>query len=412
MQWFVEAGDSVEQFDKLCEVQSDKATVEITSPFVGRITSLEYATGDVAKVGKPLLYWTVPGGAAAVETPALAAAATSAVGITAASRATAAASNGGGSGDSGRRVLATPATRAIAKEHGIDLSLVTGTGRDDRVTKEDVLAHLSGEVPAATASISTTTAPAAPAARALVPPPRAVGASAMGDITEPIKGIRKAMMAQMNLANAVPCFLLCDEVRMDNLIACRMQLKPLAEKYGVSKFTLMPLIIKATSMALAEHPLLNSSVSEDGTTLIKKGTHNIGLAMDTPNGLLVPNVKDVRSKSLLEIAADLQRLQTDASAGKLSVADLKGGTFSISNIGNLGGTYTGPVINLPEVAIGGLGKTRPTPKYDADGNLGKASIMNVSWSADHRVIDGATMARFSNTWIGYLENPSNMLLHL
>jgi len=220
------------------------------------------------------------------------------------------------------------------------------------------------------------------------------------------------MMTQMNAANAVPCFLMCDEVRMDNLMACRMQLKPLAEKYGVAKFTLMPLIIKATSLALAEHPLLNSSVSEDGSTLIKKGQHNIGLAMDTPNGLLVPNVKDVRSKSLLEIAADLQRLQAAASAGKLGVADLKGGTFSISNIGNLGATYTGPVINLPEVAIGGLGKTRPTPKYDADGNLVKASIMNVSWSADHRVIDGASMARFSNTWIGYLENPSTMLLHL
>ena len=155
-----------------------------------------------------------------------------------------------------------------------------------------------------------------------------------------------------------------------------------------------------------------SSVSEDGTTLIKKGAHNIGLAMDTPNGLLVPNVKDCASKSVLEIASELMRLQADAAAGKLGMADLKGGTFSISNIGNLGATYTGPVINLPEVAIGGLGKTRPVPKYDENGNLVKVSIMNVSWSADHRVIDGATMARFSNSWISYLENPQLMLLHL
>ena len=199
---------------------------------------------------------------------------------------------------------------------------------------------------------------------------------------------------------------------MDELIATRAVLKPLAEKYGVSKFTLMPLMIKAMSCALSEFPLLNSSVSEDGTTLIKKGAHNIGLAMDTPNGLLVPNVKDVQSKSLLEIAMDLERLQADASRGKLGMADLKGGTFSISNIGNLGGTYTGPVINLPEVAIVGLGKARPTPRYDSSGNLVKQSIMQVSWSADHRVIDGATMARFSNAWIGYLQNPSAMLLHL
>ena len=134
--------------------------------------------------------------------------------------------------------------------------------------------------------------------------------------------------------------------------------------------------------------------------------------MDTPTGLLVPNVKNVQSKSLLEIASELGRLQADASTGKLGVADLKDGTFSISNIGNLGGTYTGPVINLPEVAIVGLGKTRPSPRYDEKGNLVKVSIMQVSWTADHRVIDGATMARFSNAWIGYLEKPTTMLLHL
>ena len=118
--------------------------------------------------------------------------------------------------------------------------------------------------------------------------------------------------------------------------------------------------------------------AEDGSTLIKKGSHNIGLAMDTPSGLLVPNVKDVRAKSLLEIAAELQRLQADASAGKLGMKDLKDGTFSLSNIGNLGGTYTGPVINLPEVAIAGLGKARPSPRYDDDGNLVKQTIMQVS----------------------------------
>ena len=153
-------------------------------------------------------------------------------------------------------------------------------------------------------------------------------------------------------------------------------------------------------------------MSDDEKTLTLKGSHNIGIAMDTPNGLLVPNVKDVQSKSILEVASELQRLQKDASAGKLGMADLKGGTFSLSNIGNLGGTYTGPVINLPEVAIAGLGKARPSPRYDANGELVKQTIMQVSWSADHRVIDGATMARFSNAWIGYLENPSTMLLHL
>lgn len=199
---------------------------------------------------------------------------------------------------------------------------------------------------------------------------------------------------------------------MDNLMSARAILKPLAEKFGAAKFTLMPFKIKAASLALSEFPILNSSVAADGTSYTVKGSHNIGLAMDTPTGLLVPNVKDVQNKSLLEIAHELARLQKDAAAGKLGMADLKGGTFSLSNIGNLGGTYTGPVINLPEVAIAGLGKARPSPRYDEAGNLVKTTVMQVSWSADHRIIDGATMARFSNAWIGYLENPVTMLLHL
>jgi len=197
---------------------------------------------------------------------------------------------------------------------------------------------------------------------------------------------------------------------MDAIMEARTEMKGYAAQLGVPKFTLMPLLMKATSFALAEFPLLNSSVSQDGTQVVFKAAHNIGIAMDTPTGLLVPNVKDVQRKTLLEIASELARLQADASAGKLSMADLKGGTFSLSNIGNLGGTYTGPVINLPEVAIAGLGKTRPSPRYDDNGNLVRRHVMQVSWSADHRIIDGATMARFSNAWISYLESPAKMLL--
>lgn len=228
----------------------------------------------------------------------------------------------------------------------------------------------------------------------------------------PIRGIRRAMFAQMTAANAIPHFGYCDEVVMDELAIVREQLKPLAAESGIKKFTLMPLIVKATSLALARYPELNASVSADGTELIVKGQHNIGVAMDTPSGLLVPNIKDVRNKTLLEIAHDLSRLQQDASAGKLAVSDLKGGTFTLSNIGNLGGTYTGPVINLPEIAIAGLGRARPTPRYDGDGNLVRKSVMQVSWSADHRVVDGAMMARFSNTWISLLERPATWLLYL
>ena len=431
MQWFVKAGDTVEQFDKLCEVQSDKATVEITSPFVGSIASLAYAAGEIAKTGTPLLHY-VPEGAAKAPTAVAAVAAPAAAApasATAAARPAAAATAGGKT-----KVLAAPAARGIAKQHGVDLAMVTGTGRNGHVTKEDVLIYVArgAALPPRVVAAATSATPAppaatqpaaipatAPAARSaaksasppLEPPPRAMS-GVVADRVEPIRGIRKAMFKQMTAALAVPTFSYCDEVQMDALMTARLELKELAAKYGVSKFTLMPMLIKATSLALAEFPLLNSSISADGTELVFKGSHNIGLAMDTPTGLLVPNVKNVQSKSLLEIASELERLQTDASTGKLGMADLKDGTFSISNIGNLGGTYTGPVINLPEVAIVGLGKTRPSPRYDEKGSLVKVSIMQVSWTADHRVIDGATMARFSNAWIGYLEKPTTMLLHL
>ena len=417
MQWFVKPGDTVEQFDKLCEVQSDKATVEITSPFVGTIVSLEYAVGDTAATGTALLQWAPAGGDAAPEAPAPEAA-TPAAPAAAAAPASAAAAPAAPAAATSRngKVLATPATRALAKEHGIDLSVIPGTGRDGRVTKEDIMGYLAGGRPAvpaaaAPAAASAPTAAAAPAKPATTaPPPRAASGGPPADTTEPIKGIRKAMMTQMNLANQVPCFLLCDEVRMDNLMATRMALKPIAERYGVPKFTLMPLILKATSLALAEHPLLNSSSPRTARAHQGRAQHRAGDGH--AQRAARPQRQGLR---LQERPRDRERADApaaDAAAGKLGMADLKGGTFSISNIGNLGATYTGPVINLPEVAIGGLGKTRPVPKYDENGNLVKVSIMNVSWSADHRVIDGATMARFSNSWISYLENPQLMLLHL
>ncbi|KAL1507986.1 hypothetical protein AB1Y20_007588 [Prymnesium parvum] len=394
LQWFVKPGARVEQFDRLCEVQSDKATVEISSPFEGVINSVAYEVGAVAKVGTPLLHWSGAAAPAAAPAPTPAAVAAAPAPTPPASPAR----HG--------KVLASPATRFLAKQKGIDLTQITGTAKGGRISKADLLAFIASPSPA-----SKPTPAAAPAAAAAAPPPppRATPAQAE-DVVEPIRGIRRAMFKTMTAANAVPHFSYCDEVMMDAIMAARGEMKEFAASLGVPKFTLMPLLMKATSLALADFPLLNSSVSDDGTHIIIKAAHNIGVAMDTPSGLLVPNVKDVRNKTLLEIAVELARLQADASAGKLKMEDLKGGTFSLSNIGNLGGTYTGPVINLPEVAIAGLGKTRPSPRYDASGNLVRRHVMQVSWSADHRIIDGATMARFSNAWIGYLESPAKMLL--
>jgi 2-oxoisovalerate dehydrogenase E2 component (dihydrolipoyl transacylase) len=276
LQWFVGPGDTVEQFDRVCEVQSDKATVEISSPYVGRIESIAYAVGSIAKVGTPLLHIVLEGTATE---PAAGSSAPAAGGALAAAAA-AAAAPGLATAAGGRlppgKALATPATRAMAKQHGIDLSTLVGTGREGRVTKEDVLAVLSGPAPASPPAVTApsavtapprtpapataTTAPA-PAAAMPAPPSPPRRNAATSDYEVAIKGIRKAMFAQMTAALAVPHFGYCDEVRMDELMAVRQQLKVAAAEAGLPKFTLMPLIVRATSLALAQHPELSASIS-------------------------------------------------------------------------------------------------------------------------------------------------------
>lgn len=196
---------------------------------------------------------------------------------------------------------------------------------------------------------------------------------------------------------------------MDSLMSLRSQLKPLAEARGV-KLSYMPFIIKAASLALKQFPELNAGVSADGTEWTVKGSHNIGVAIDSPRGLIVPNIKGCQERSLFDIAHELNRLIALAQAGKLGNEDLSGGTFTFSNIGAIGGTYASPVLNLPSVAIAALGKTQRLPRFVGDSDaIEAAHIMNVSWAADHRVVDGATMARFSNAWRGYLQEPITMV---
>merc|ERR1711871_470910 len=173
----------------------------------------------------------------------------------------------------------------------------------------------------------------------------------------------------------------------------RKVLKPVFEEKNI-RLSYMPMMLKAASLALLEFPVLNAAISEDEGSVIYKGAHNISVAMDTPRGLLVPNVKNCESRSIMEIAYEMNRLQALGAANKLGAEELGGGTFALSNIGVIGGTYADPVIMPPQVAIGAVGKLQTLPRFDSDGNVVPRTIMNISWSADHRVIDGATMARF------------------
>ncbi|XP_054714543.1 lipoamide acyltransferase component of branched-chain alpha-keto acid dehydrogenase complex, mitochondrial-like [Uloborus diversus] len=231
------------------------------------------------------------------------------------------------------------------------------------------------------------------------------------DRSEVIKGYKKAMVKTMTNSLSVPYFSYCDEIDVTDLVLMRARLKQIAEGKGV-KFSYMPFFIKALSLSLLEYPILNSSVDQKCENIVYKASHNIGIAMDTEQGLIVPNIKNVQNLSILQVASELNRLHLAAIKGSIRQNDVTGGTFSISNIGAIGGTYAKPVILLPEVAIGAVGKIQALPRFDENDRVVKRHIMQVSWSADHRVIDGATMCRFSNLWKSYLESPVTMLMHL
>ncbi|XP_022620623.1 lipoamide acyltransferase component of branched-chain alpha-keto acid dehydrogenase complex, mitochondrial [Seriola dumerili] len=410
-EWYVKEGDKVSQFDSICEVQSDKASVTITSRYDGVIRKLYYDVDATALVGKPLVDIETESGSEViqeedvVETPAMAREEHTHQEI------------------KGHKTQATPSVRRLAMENNIKLSEVVGTGKDGRILKEDILNFLAKQTgailpPTPFQEIQTPGPGPAAAARpastpaAVTPPPSTPRPVFTGkDVTEPLKGFHRAMVKTMTAALMIPHFGYCDDVDLSRLVGLRSELRSVAEGRGV-KLSYMPFFIKAASLSLLHFPILNASVDEGCQNITYKASHNIGLAMDTSQGLLVPNVKNVQLLSVFEIAQELNRLQTLGSAGQLGTSDLTGGTFTLSNIGSIGGTYAKPVILPPEVAIGALGKIQVLPRFSTGGQVVPAHIMKVSWSADHRIIDGATMCRFSNLWREYLENPASMVLDL
>uniref|UniRef100_A0A2M4A5W8 Dihydrolipoamide acetyltransferase component of pyruvate dehydrogenase complex n=2 Tax=Anopheles triannulatus TaxID=58253 RepID=A0A2M4A5W8_9DIPT len=414
-EWYVKVGDVVEQFDNLCEVQSDKASVTITSRYDGKIAKLHHDVDSIALVGKPLLDFEVKdddddgddSGSSSSSSSSSDDESDSPKDVKSAATLPGQLATG--------KVLATPAVRRIAMEHKVDLGKVRASGRNGRVLKGDVLEYLQ-LIPQGTVkphpTVQTPLRPAAAAAASATPGSKT--SPAFVDLKDahtvvPLKGIAKAMVKSMTEALKIPHFAYCDEIDVTRLVSVRDQLKEEAARRGV-KLTYMPFFLKAASAALREFPILNSSYDESTESVIYKAYHNISVAMQTPNGLVVPNVKNVDQKSIMQIAADMNALQDRGTRGALTPDDFANGTFALSNIGIIGGTYTHPVVISPQVAIGGLGKTRVLPRFDAAGNVVAAHIMVVSWTADHRIIDGVTMASFSNLWKQYLENPNMLLL--
>ncbi|KOS16638.1 Lipoamide acyltransferase component of branched-chain alpha-keto acid dehydrogenase complex [Escovopsis weberi] len=430
IQWFVEPGARVEEFSPLCEVQSDKASVEITSRFAGVVKKIYYEAGEMAKVGKPFVDIDTETGSAEEQPPPKPA-------DEAEPRPTPGATPQGQNGANGAAApegtlprqkgkaaaLATPAVRHLSKELNVDILDVDGTGKDGRVLKEDIYkfvqARDSGSGAAATAA---TTAP--PAQQGTMPPAPRAEPAGQTETRVALTNTQHQMFKTMTRSLSIPHFQYADEVDFSDLVGLRARLNKIlaggapAQPGQPAKLSYLPFIIKAVSMALHQFPILNARVDIDPAapggkpSLIMRSQHNVGVAMDAPQGLVVPVIKDVGSLNILSIAAELARLQALAAQGRLAPQDMSGGTVTVSNIGNIGGTYLSPVIVEREVAILGIGRMRTVPAFGEGDRVVKKHVCNFSWSADHRVVDGATMARAAEVVRRVVEEPDVMVMHL
>lgn len=391
VEWLVAEGDMIEEDQPIADVMTDKALVQIPAMHNGKVVKLYYAKGEIAKVHSPLFAVEIAATgqtAAVVEAPKAAP-----VAQAAAPKAPVAPANTATTKVVNEKAVASPAVRRVARELNVNIHQVPGSGKKGRVYKEDVLAFNEAPAVSATAAV-------------------VANAVSGGTRVEPIRGVKAAMAkAMVNSVSTIPHFTYCEEIDMTNLIKLRGELKEVYAKQDI-KLTMMPFFMKAMSLALKQFPLVNTQVNDDCTELTYFDDHNIGMAVDSKVGLLVPNVKQVQTKSILDLAGDITRLTNDARSGRVATDDLKGGTITISNIGAIGGTVATPIINKPESAIVALGKLQKLPRFNDKGEVEARSIMQVSWSGDHRIIDGGTIARFCNLWKSFLEEPSNMLVHM
>lgn len=415
VKWLVKSGDTVKADQPIAEVLTDKATVEVPSPVAGTVKDLKFKAGDVVKVGSTMI--TLSGaGSAKPSAPEKTAPAGAQREVPASAHAHfAAASTGNGAGASvasgifppvaDSKVLATPATRRLAREMNIDINSLSGSGLAGRVTREDVMSAKGG----ASAPAASTKAPSTPGMS--IPRPSYQGPAGADEERVPLIGIRKKIAENMQKSkHIIPHFTIMDEAKVDEMVTLRESLKEFAEKQG-TKITYLPIIMKAMIATIREFPMFNASIDDAAGELVYKKYFNLGFAADTPNGLVVPVIKNADQKNILEISKEILDLSKRARDGKLKPDEMKGATITITNIGSIGGTYATPVINHPEVAILGMYKIDEKPVIK-NGQLAAIKVMNFTVTADHRLIDGAVAARFLKAFIERIENPGKLLVEL
>ncbi|HLE08455.1 MAG TPA: dihydrolipoamide acetyltransferase family protein [Thermodesulfobacteriota bacterium] len=366
VKWRVKEGDAIEEHQVIVEVETDKAIVEVPSPKKGKVVRKNKAEGDVVSVGETLV--TLELEEKEVPEKEKRPPSVSVVGTV----------------PEAEEVLATPLVRNLAKRLGVDLKKVTGTGPGGRITEEDVKGAGEGV--------------------------RKEAKDKYGPIERvAIKGVRKSIAKNLMLAQKNAAFVTgMDDCDMTELWKLRIKEKGEAQKKGVH-LTFLPFFMKASQHALREHPMLNASVDEETGDVIVKKYYNIGVAVDTPEGLMVPVVKDVDKKTIIELAGEVEELGKKARDRKITLEELKGSTFTISNFGTFGGVYATPIINYPDVAILGTGTIRERP-WAVDGKIVLRVILPISFTFDHRVVDGKEAALFMNKVIKYLEDPGLLFI--
>ncbi len=411
--WKVAVGDVVAEDQPLVEVMTDKATVEIPSPRAGTVTSLQGGEGDVIEVGSVFVVLDdgVEAPVAAPVAPVAEAPVAKAPAKPAAKAPPKVAPSNGAAAPSyslpapktGGKVLATPATRRVARELGVDLSGVVGSGPSGRVTKADVVAFSEGrQTPTASssggASLGFTHSP--------VPP------GSGPETRKKVIGLRRKIAESMvRSALTIPHFCYVDEVDMTELVALRKSVNASLVAAGKSKVSYLPFIMKALWIAFQDHPEVNALYDNTTNEIVTKGYFNCGMATDTPKGLFVSVITDIPGRTIAELGEEIIAVTSRVREGKASPADLSDSTFTITSIGNIGGLFATPIINYPEVAILGVNKIVERPMV-VNGEIVIRSMMHLSPSFDHRVVDGANGARFVSRLKVLLENPGLLMAYL
>ncbi len=426
LKWHAQVGETIKEDAPLVDVETDKAAVTIPSPRAGKIVSLAGNVGDTVEVGQVIVViddaasGAIAATAAASPTPAAATPAAASASVRAAAPVASTPAPPASAVRSSGPVAAAPATRRVAREMGIDIHTVAGTGPGGRISLDDLKSFAAGGGAARTrsaASDAASDAPSTPAAVGNVSGIPYLELEAMPDFAafgpverEPVRSIRKKVAKRMVTSMVlVPHVAHMDEADVTQLDEFRARMRKELEGKPGGKISLMPFVMKAVVEALKNYPMFNASLDPYREELVYKKYYNLGVAVDSGKGLIVPVIKGCDAKSVLEVSADVEAVAAKARAGSIEVNDLRGGTFTITNVGSLGGTGLFPTINYPEVAILGMAKAAQRAVV-RDGQIVVRTIMPLTLAFDHRVADGADAARFMNEIIRRLSDPLYWLM--